>query len=191
VHPFRSTEVCRGRAAVSDFDRKCPYASALIICGAKEIGMRVQNRMLVLRVLAAGPLIASALFAASPAAADDGDTCADSLRSDVAIDACTRAITSRQYAAQNPAALYTSRGIAYLATGQFDRAIQDIDEAMRLDPQFGQGDGTDPVDVGDGRFIFCCRAMLFDSRVRATWAIRENANLESCAATCMRTLSVR
>jgi hypothetical protein len=150
--------------------------------------------MRALRVMAAGLLNASALFAALPAAADDWDTCADSLKSDVAIDACTRAITSGQYARQHPETLYTSRGIAYLTTGQLDSAIRDIDKAMQLVPQFGQGDGTDPVDVGYGRFIFCCRATLFDSRVRATWVIRKiwgNAYLEHCVATCMRKLSVQ
>jgi hypothetical protein len=90
--------------------------------------MRVQNRTPVLRVMAVGLLIAGALLAASPAVADDGETCTNSLRrSDIAIAACTRAIASGQYTTQNAATLYTSRGIAYMATGQHDRAIQDFD----------------------------------------------------------------
>jgi hypothetical protein len=36
--------------------------------------MRVQNRALVLRVMAAGLLTASTLFAVAPAVADDGKT---------------------------------------------------------------------------------------------------------------------
>jgi hypothetical protein len=59
-----------------------------------EVKMRVQNQMQIPRVMAAGLVIASALFAISPAAADDRKTCTDSLRRDVAIAACTRAITS-------------------------------------------------------------------------------------------------
>jgi tetratricopeptide (TPR) repeat protein len=149
--------------------------------------VRVQNWMP--RVVAAGLLVASAFLAVLPAAADDMEICTNSLRSDVAIAACTWAIASGKYTAQNVATLYTSRGIAYGLTGQRDRAIQDFEEALRLDPQFAQSDRTDPVAVGDGRFIFCCRAMLFDRRIKATWAIRdirENADDQRCVATCMR-----
>src|ERR1700728_1964458 len=133
--------------------------------------MRVQNW--TLRVMAAGLLVGSALFAVLPAAADDMETCTDSSGSDVAIAACTRAIASGKYTTQNLATLYTSRGIAYEFTGQHDRAFQDFEQALRLDPQFAHSDRTDPVAVGDGRFVFCCRAILFDCRIRATWAIRD------------------
>jgi tetratricopeptide (TPR) repeat protein len=147
----------------------------------------------VCRLLAAGLLIAGALFAVSPAAADDRETCIGELKSDVAIPACTRAIASGQYTTQKLATLYTSRGIAYLDTGQFDRAIQDFDQAFRLDPQFGQGDRTDPVLVGDGRFIFCCRAWLFDSRIKVSWAIKDlqRTDLHACVTACVNKLSGR
>jgi hypothetical protein len=51
------------------------------------------------------------------------------------------------------------------------------------------GDGTDPVAIGDGQFI-CCRAMLYDCRYKAIWAIRDiqgNAAYEQCQ-TCLRNL---
>jgi tetratricopeptide (TPR) repeat protein len=96
--------------------------------------MRVQNQLPVLSVMAAGLLIAGALFAVSPAAADDGETCTNS-SADVAIAACTRAIDSGQYTTQNVASLYTRRGNEYAYKGQYDRAIQDFDQAIRLDPQ--------------------------------------------------------
>jgi tetratricopeptide (TPR) repeat protein len=150
--------------------------------------MRVQNRTLVLRVMAVGLLIAGALLAVPPAVADDGETCTNSLRrSDVAIAACTRAIASGQYT-QNVATLYTSRGIAYMAAGQHDRAIHDFDQVIRLDPQFAQGDRTDPAAVGDGRFIFCCRAVLLDCRTRVVWAIRNWEDAKRCVETCSRNL---
>jgi hypothetical protein len=158
----------------------------------RRMRVRAQNWTQVMRVVAAGLLIASAPFAASPAAADDGETCLDSLGSDVAIAACTRAIASGQYTTQNIAALYTSRGLAYESTGQGDRAIQDFDQAFRLDPQFSESDGSDPVVVGDGRFVYCCRAMLSDGRIRATWAIKDiqaNADDQRCVTACFEKLT--
>jgi hypothetical protein len=153
--------------------------------------MRVQNQMLVLRAMVAGVLTAGALFAVSPAAADDGETCVSS-SGDVAISACTRALASRQYTTQNVAALYTSRGIAYLAKGQHDRAIQDFGQVIRLEPQFTGGDKTNPVAVGAGQFVFCCRAILVDCRTKVSWAIRDikrNTNYEQCIKTCWKKLS--
>jgi tetratricopeptide (TPR) repeat protein len=183
--------------------------------------MRVQNRMLALCVMAAGLLIAGALFTVSPAAADDGETCNHS-SGDVAIAACTRAIASGQYTTQDVATLYTSRGneyaykgqydraiedldraiqldpqnvvafydrgIAYGAKGQRDRAIQDFDQAIRLDPQFARGDRADPIAVGAGRFI-CCRAILFDCRIKVSWAMRNiEGDARDCIETCWRNL---
>ncbi len=149
--------------------------------------MRTQNRMR--RVIAAGLLVAGALFTVSPAAADDWETCVDSLKSDVVIAACTRAIDSGQFTTQNLAALYTSRGIAYGFAGERDRAVQDFEQAIRLDPQLSQSDRADPVAVADGRFIFCCRAALLDCRIKATWAIRdlgENTDDRRCVTACFQ-----
>jgi tetratricopeptide (TPR) repeat protein len=154
------------------------------------MSMRLQNRLLALRVMAAGLSIAGALFAVSPAAADDVEACTNSSKSDVAIAACTRAIASGQYMTQNLATLYTSRGLAYEVTGQHDHAIQDFEQAMRLDPKFARGDRTDPVVVGDGLFVFCCRALVFDARIKATWAIRDGGgDLERCATACFEKLN--
>lgn len=150
--------------------------------------MRVQNQILALRVMAAGLfLIAGALFIVFPAAADDRATCTNS-SGDVAIAACTRAIVSGQYPNRNVAPLYTSRGLAYWAKGQHDRAIRDFERAIRLDPQFARGDRTDPVAVGADQFI-CCRAILVDCRFRAVWAIRNiRGNTKHCVEACLRSL---
>jgi len=154
--------------------------------------MQVQNRMLVPRIVWVGFLIASAVLVVSPAAAEDWETCISSLRSDVAIAACTRAIASGQYTTQNLATLYTSRGLAYLATNQLDQAAQDFDQAFRVDPQFEQDDRANPVPVGDGGFILCCRAMLLDNRVKVTWAIKDiwgNADDQRCITACFKKLN--
>lgn len=152
--------------------------------------MRVQNRTMALRGLAAGLLLASAAFAVSPAAADDWKTCADSSSGvdDAVIAACTRAIASGQYTARNLAALYTSRAIAYAAQRQPDRAGQDFDRAIGLDPQFAQADRIDPVDIGDGRFIVCCRAIVDECRTHTIWRLRDTRGHahEQCIETCMK-----
>ena len=151
--------------------------------------MRAQNQMLLPRVTSARLLLASAFFAVSPAAADDWKTCADSYSGDdVTIAACTRAIDSGQYTAQDLATLYTSRGLAYWGKGQRDRYSQDFDQVLRVDPRFAQGDQTSPVDVGDGRYIFCCRAIVLDCRIKATWRFRDTqgSSDEQCIQACWR-----
>ena len=153
--------------------------------------MRAQYQILIRCVMAAGLLISGALFSVLPAATDDGKACTDSLKSDAAIAACTRAIDSGQYTSRNIATFYTSRALAYSAKSQVDRAIQDFDDAIRLDPQFAQGDETDPVSVGDGLFIVCCRAVVLDCRVKASWRLRDDMseNAKRCVETCWRKLT--
>jgi hypothetical protein len=152
--------------------------------------MQLQSQFLVLRAVATGLLIFGALLV-SPATADDGQICNNSF-GDVAIAACTRAMASGQYTTQSVATLYTSRGIAYSAKGQRDRAIQDFGQVIRLEPQFTGGDKTSPVVVGSGQFVFCCRAILVDCRTKVSWAIRNikgNTNYEQCIKTCWKKLS--
>jgi hypothetical protein len=154
---------------------------------------RAENQMLLLRVMAAVVPIASALFIVSAAAADDRETCiAIPTKStiDLAIAACTRAIVSGQYSARNLVTLHASRAIAYAAKWQYDRASQDFDRATRLDPRLAQGYRTDPVGVGDGRYIFCCRAILFDCRTKTAWRPRhaKGSAHEPCVQTCVQNL---
>lgn len=186
--------------------------------------MRVQIQAPILRGMAVGLLIVGVLITVSSAGADDSETCTNSSGDD-AIAACTRAIESARDATQDVASLYMNRGHQYAYKRQYDRAIQDFDQAIRLDSQnvpafigrgraygdkgqhdralldydqairldtqFGRGARTDPVDIGAGQFM-CCRAVLFDCRVRATWGLRDNlrgnADLDQCFNACVRNL---
>jgi tetratricopeptide (TPR) repeat protein len=149
--------------------------------------MRAQNQMLVWCVMAAGLLIAGALLTVSPAAADDGETCTKS-SGDVVIAACTRAIASGQYTTQNLASLYTSRGNEYAYKGQYDRAIEDFDQAIRRNRQFARGDEISPVAVGADKFV-CCRAILIDCRNKVSWTIRNvGDDAKQCIETCSMSL---
>ena len=72
---------------------------------------------------------------ATPAAANDRTIC-DSREStpDAAIAACTRLINSGKLKGRNLAPTYNNRGLNYNHKGEYDRAILDLNEALRLDP---------------------------------------------------------
>ena len=79
------------------------------------------------------------LFSA-PAAAqglEDAKKCASgSIDRDLRIQHCTRAIQSGGLSREDLAITYNNRGFAYNNKGQYDRAIQDYDQALSLDPNF-------------------------------------------------------
>ncbi len=50
------------------------------------------------------------------------------------VAACTRLITSKQWSDQSLAILYYNLGAAHRAAGEYDRAIADLNEAIRIDP---------------------------------------------------------
>src|SRR5262249_7771787 len=53
------------------------------------------------------------------------------------IEYCTEAIRSRTWSGKGIAWAYNSRGIAYTSIGQYDEAVADFDDAIKLDPQDG------------------------------------------------------
>jgi tetratricopeptide (TPR) repeat protein len=70
------------------------------------------------------------------AAADDRDAC-KTASGDAAIEACTRAIASKKFAKQKRvlSLLYTNRGVEYEIKKEFDKAIADHDQAIKIDPK--------------------------------------------------------
>jgi tetratricopeptide (TPR) repeat protein len=56
--------------------------------------------------------------------------------SDQTIAGCTADIQSGDYDAANLPAIFTNRGLAYDSKGQYDLAIQDYDQAVKLAPWF-------------------------------------------------------
>lgn len=84
----------------------------------------------------AGVVVVTIVFLVIPAAADDFSVCARE-SGDVAIAACNRAIQSRKYSGRKLAELYRFRGWEYYSTKHdTDRGIADIDQAIRVDPNF-------------------------------------------------------
>jgi lipoprotein NlpI len=97
--------------------------------------VRCANLATIMRMSIA---IASSLFllafAAPCAAADDREACS-SETGKTAIDACGRAIKSGRYRGAQLAELYEMRGLLYRNGGDYNRAIDDFTQAIRLVPQ--------------------------------------------------------
>jgi tetratricopeptide (TPR) repeat protein len=55
---------------------------------------------------------------------------------DLSISRCTAMIQSGHETQQNLAIAFGDRGIAYARKGQYDRAIEDLDQAIRLNPNY-------------------------------------------------------
>jgi tetratricopeptide (TPR) repeat protein len=60
---------------------------------------------------------------------------------DLSISDCTTLIQSGQETPQKLALDYVARGGAYAAKGQYDRAIEDFDQAIRLNPNYAEAFG--------------------------------------------------
>jgi tetratricopeptide (TPR) repeat protein len=87
--------------------------------------------------LIAGALVLATIAATASAAANDKDACYKE-SGDVAIAACNRAITSSSYNGRDLAGLYINRGYEYKQKKDYDHAIQDYDQAIKINPNFAQ-----------------------------------------------------
>jgi tetratricopeptide (TPR) repeat protein len=94
-----------------------------------------------LRLLAAAAIAAASLWgeaAAQPGELKTWCTSPDATN-DQTIAGCTADIKSGDFDAANLSAIYTNRGLAYDSKGQYDLAIQDYDQAVKLAPWFADG----------------------------------------------------
>jgi S1-C subfamily serine protease len=80
--------------------------------------------------------IAFVVAIADSAAAMDPDwaACVNSITPDAKIDACTRVINRDNQSIEDRVAALNNRGNSYNSKGEFDRAISDFTEAVRLNP---------------------------------------------------------
>jgi tetratricopeptide (TPR) repeat protein len=65
----------------------------------------------------------------------DAAACMQTADADLEIASCTRLLKSGSLSSQNRSAVYANRGYAWNAKGNYDRAIADYDEAIRLNPK--------------------------------------------------------
>lgn len=93
-----------------------------------------------MRILSVLVAIAALFAATAPAAAAsraDWDACkGDDPNRNIA--ACTRIIQGRGETAKDSAIAHHQRGLSYNSKGDFDRAIADYSEAIRLEPKFAE-----------------------------------------------------
>jgi tetratricopeptide (TPR) repeat protein len=110
--------------------------------------------MRTLRVLMIGAAVAGLLPQAISAAPSQTDfkSCFDD-SGEVAIAACTRAINSGQYKGERLGRLYGARAFEYRATQDFDRALADYNESIRLFPQIAENfDGRATILAEKGNY---------------------------------------
>ncbi|MFZ0668751.1 MAG: tetratricopeptide repeat protein, partial [Pseudolabrys sp.] len=62
---------------------------------------------------------------------------ADRTSPDIQIDGCTSLINSGNQTTQTLVIAYNNRGNAYVAKGEYDRAIQEYDQSIKLNPDYG------------------------------------------------------
>jgi len=83
---------------------------------------------------------AAAMFVTASAAAQSRDEnwtrCKNIDNPDLKIEACTAIIQSRQETTENIAIALNNRGNAFAEKGQYERAIQDYDEAIQRKPNY-------------------------------------------------------
>ena len=65
---------------------------------------------------------------------DEAQKCAETPDPNLAFELCTRAIQSGALSGAGLAVTFNNRGNAYQSKGEYQRAIQDYDEALRIDP---------------------------------------------------------
>jgi tetratricopeptide (TPR) repeat protein len=80
-------------------------------------------------------ILATAILTTTPAAADDAQIC-EKASGDVAIAACSRAISAGHLSGHRLAVTHYNRAIEYANKGDQDRALSDYGEAIRLDPKY-------------------------------------------------------
>jgi tetratricopeptide (TPR) repeat protein len=89
------------------------------------------------RTALAVPVTLAVLLAlAAPARADLTEDCVQSRDLDLGISGCTSVIQSGQYFGKDLSWAYNNRGTNNMLLGNYDRAIEDYDQALRLDPGY-------------------------------------------------------
>ena len=120
---------------------------------------------------------------------------------DLRIDACTSVIQSKGLSQDRLAIAFQNRGIAYLGKGDTDRAIQDYDQAIKLDPKYAnafnsrgiayqaKGDNQRAIeDYGEAIRLDPRNANALNGRC---WVRAASGQLQAALADCNESLQLR
>src|SRR5262249_29907329 len=89
-------------------------------------------------LLGAGGAAAAGTAGVDAAASADADGCVKETNPDLQIAYCTRLIQSGELTGVDAAPAFYNRGVGYGRKGEYDRAIQDYDQAIRLKPDLAE-----------------------------------------------------
>src|SRR5215207_8169312 len=93
----------------------------------------------MLRRVAFAFVLVSATGLARAHAADDWDICRDENASpDAAITACTKLVNPRRSKGNELALAYYNRAISYKQKGDIERALNDYNESIRINPAYAK-----------------------------------------------------
>ena len=123
-------------------------------------GMHSGLSALALATVALGgvPSWADSAPPALPGAHTAEDDCAGNVDS-ISIAGCTTIISSGKYEGAVLAAVYVNRGAAYDNLGQYDRALADYNQAIKLKPDYGE--------------VYGIRAIIYFKRSQYARAIQD------------------
>jgi tetratricopeptide (TPR) repeat protein len=103
-------------------------------------GSQVMRQRKLMRLLLAVPVLAIPLLGAAYAVSpEENDRLCSGDDAETAVSACSAIVQSDQLEVEDVANALNRRGHAYFNLGQTERAIQDFDEAIKLDPNSVQG----------------------------------------------------
>jgi len=99
---------------------------------------------------------------------------------DQTISGCTADIQSGRFSGKDLAGKFNNRGIAYTQKGQYDRAIADHSEAIRLNPNYARAFGQRCVarydkDDNEGAIADCSEALRLDNTLNFLFNWRGSA----------------
>src|ERR1700761_9142880 len=125
IRGINTDGLCEGYAGRGA--RSATIQSALLFDGLKWIGRSDMCRI----VLGAAAALLAFGMAVAPARADDRDLCNYS-KNEGSMAACNRLLQQ----APNDVVAYNGRGLGYYLRRDYDRAIADFDQALRLNPSY-------------------------------------------------------